>query len=129
LFDKELRERNIELQLEANTNAEAVMDPDLFEQVIINLLRNAIDAVALKPAPVIHIRTTSAYGKIEIRMSDNGVGMGPELLDNIFIPFFTTKNNGSGIGLAVSKQILQLHSASIRVNSTVGEGSEFIVVI
>ena len=59
--------------------------------------------------------------------SDNGLGMSPEVIENIFIPFFSTKKNGSGIGLSLCKQILLLHKGNIQVQSVEGTGSAFIL--
>jgi signal transduction histidine kinase len=62
-----------------------------------------------------------------LRISDNGAGMSAEILDKIFIPFFSTKKSGSGIGLSLCKQIMMLHKGNIQVQSTEGEGSAFIL--
>ena len=109
-----------ELELEADTN--------LVDQVLINLLVNAMDAVRGRPAPRIVL---SAYegdnGRPVIRVADNGAGMPAEVLDKIFIPFFSTKKSGSGIGLSLCKQIIMLHKGSIQAHSVEGEGSAFIL--
>jgi len=60
-----------------------------------------------------------------IKVADNGAGMSPEVIENIFIPFFSTKKNGSGIGLSLCKQILLLHRGNIQVQSVEGTGSSF----
>ncbi len=107
-----------DLSLEADTN--------LIEQVLINLVVNAIEAVKDRGEPLI---TLSAYagsnGRAIIKVSDNGMGMSPEVIENIFIPFFSTKKNGSGIGLSLCKQILLLHRGNIQVQSVEGTGSAF----
>ena len=107
-----------DLSLEADTN--------LIEQVLINLVVNAIEAVKDREEPLI---TLSAYaggnGRAIIKVSDNGMGMSPEVIENIFIPFFSTKKNGSGIGLSLCKQILLLHRGNIQVQSVEGTGSAF----
>ncbi|MCW3119424.1 MAG: integral rane sensor signal transduction histidine kinase [Chitinophagaceae bacterium] len=109
-----------DLVLEADTN--------LLEQVMINLLVNAIEAVKDKDNPQI---TLSAYisnnRKTVIKISDNGNGMPPEVLDKIFIPFFSTKKSGSGIGLSLCKQIMMLHKGNIQVQSVEGEGTAFLL--
>jgi signal transduction histidine kinase len=68
-----------------------------------------------------------ANHKIVIKVSDNGAGMPPELLDKIFIPFFSTRKTGSGIGLSLCKQIMLLHKGNIQVQSIEGTGSAFLL--
>jgi len=129
LMQPTLDQKNIELDiilkdpdliLEADTN--------LIEQVLINLLVNAMDAVKEKEEPIIML---SAYhnttNKTIIKIADNGSGMPEELIDKIFIPFFSTKKTGSGIGLSLCKQIMMLHKGNIQVQSKQGEGSAFML--
>ncbi len=101
-------------------------DMVLIEQVLINLIINAIDAVKSQSNPTV---TLSAFINQEeravIEVRDNGVGMSAELMDKIFVPFFTSKANGSGIGLSLSKQIMTLHKGTITVNSSEGKGTNF----
>ncbi|MBK9737471.1 MAG: GHKL domain-containing protein [Saprospiraceae bacterium] len=105
-------------------------DINLMEQVLINLLVNAIDAVKDTSNPNIILSAKSAeHGKVMIEVIDNGTGLDPEIIDQIFVPFFTTKSNGSGIGLSLSKQIISLHKGSIHVQSEQGKGSKFILII
>jgi nitrogen fixation/metabolism regulation signal transduction histidine kinase len=101
-------------------------DPDLLDQVVINLLLNAIDAVKDKEDPLIEIRArANENDKILIEIKDNGQGIAPDMMDKIFMPFFTSKKHGSGIGLSLSRQIMHLHKGSISVRSVPGEGSIF----
>lgn len=101
-------------------------DSNLIEQVLINLVVNSIEAVKDKNDPKIVL---SAYrdtnNKIIIKVADNGAGMPPEMMDKIFIPFFTTKKSGSGIGLSLCKQIMMLHKGNIQVHSQEGVGTAF----
>ena len=103
-------------------------DPNLLDQVLINLLVNAIEAVKDTPEPEI---TLSAYiapdGKVILKVTDNGTGMSGEVQEKIFIPFFSTKKQGSGIGLSLCKQIVMLHRGTIQVQSTEGMGTAFIL--
>ena len=103
-------------------------DMALIEQVLINLIINAIDAVSPQKDPSI---TLSAFlnqeERVVIEVRDNGVGMSVELMDKIFVPFFTSKANGSGIGLSLSKQIMTLHKGTITVNSSEGKGTIFLL--
>jgi len=104
------------------------VDYDQIEQVIINLLINAIDAVKGRQQPEINIKIISnKTNHHQIIIRDNGKGIDSEELDKIFIPFYTTKKEGSGIGLSLSRQIMRMHKGSITVNSEPGQGSEFIL--
>ncbi len=109
-----------ELQLEVDSN--------LMEQVLINLLVNAMEAVKDKPEPRITLSASiQAKNKTVLKISDNGTGIPEELLDKIFIPFFSTKKSGSGIGLSLCKQIMMLHKGNIQVHSVEGEGTAFLL--
>ncbi len=92
------------------------LDSNLIEQVLINLIKNAIEALNETTEPEINITAEKSL----IRVSDNGPGIEPELLDEVFVPFFSTKVEGSGIGLSLSRQIMRLHGGSILVYSTKG---------
>lgn len=105
---------------------ELTADPDLLEQVMINLLLNAIYAVMGKKNPRITLKALlGSEGAIIITVEDNGVGIVQEAIEKIFIPFFTTKEKGSGIGLSLSRRIVRLHKGTIKVKSKVDEGSTF----
>ncbi|MCC6372804.1 MAG: ATP-binding protein [Bacteroidia bacterium] len=102
------------------------VDAALIEQVFINLLLNAVDALKDKENARISISAeTRLNGKVLIKVADNGSGIKPELLDKIFIPFFSTKKTGSGIGLSLCKQVMMLHKSNITVQSIEGEGTVF----
>jgi signal transduction histidine kinase len=89
---------------------------------------NAIEAVKDREQPLITLSANAANsGRPVIKVADNGMGMSPEVMENIFIPFFSTKKNGSGIGLSLCKQILLLHKGNIQVQSVEGTGSAFIL--
>ncbi|MFN3997077.1 sensor histidine kinase [Algoriphagus sp.] len=99
------------------------------EQVMINLLQNAIQAVEDSEEKVITLRAfIDEAGKIILEVSDTGKGIEEEALGKIFIPFFTTKKKGSGIGLSLSKQIMRRHKGNIQVRSTLGEGTTFKLI-
>ena len=101
-------------------------DGHLLEQVLINLVLNAVQAVIQTPNPRISLLAWSdEQERIVIEVKDNGRGISADILDSIFIPFFTTRPNGSGIGLSLAKQIMQLHQGSIQVYSVEGTGSKF----
>lgn len=100
-------------------------DQNLVEQVLINLLNNAADACAGQANPEISLLALKKDGHVILSVKDNGAGIPTENLGRIFIPFFTTKKTGSGIGLSLSKQILRLHKGTIFVTSSPGKGTEF----
>jgi two-component system nitrogen regulation sensor histidine kinase NtrY len=102
-----------------------MLDVHLVEQVLINLMVNATEAVKDTPSPRIVLSASRTDQRLSIRIADNGPGIEPELLDKIFIPFFSTKKNGSGIGLSLCKQIMLLHKGNVQVHSKVGEGTVF----
>ena len=104
------------------------VDRTQIEQVLINLIKNAIEACDGRSNPSIGIKASGAgKGAATIEVSDNGPGILPDVLDKIFIPFFTTKENGSGIGLSLCKQIMHLHNGNITVESTLEKGTRFIL--
>ena len=105
------------------------IDPDLIEQVIINLLLNACDAVKDNEQSWIKLEAISNNnGRVTIEIKDNGSGITPDLLDKIFMPFFTSKRDGSGIGLSLSRQIMHLHKGTISVKSHPGKGATFTLI-
>ncbi|MBK6967366.1 MAG: ATP-binding protein [Bacteroidales bacterium] len=104
-------------------------DPDLIDQVVINLLLNAIDAVKESVQPIISVTASlNNNGRISIDFADNGTGIKPDILDKIFMPFFTSKKEGSGIGLSLSRQIMHLHKGTITVKSKPNEGAVFTLI-
>jgi two-component system nitrogen regulation sensor histidine kinase NtrY len=124
-----LEKKHIELEIILRDPALSIeADINLIDQVMINLLVNAIEAVKDKPEPRITLSAEAkANNKILVKIMDNGLGMPPELLDKIFIPFFSTRKTGSGIGLSLCKQIMLLHKGNIQVQSTEGKGATFIL--
>ncbi|WDF53430.1 sensor histidine kinase [Mucilaginibacter sp. KACC 22063] len=128
LMQPTLEKKYIELDIILrDLNLAIELDLNLIEQVLINLLINAIEAVKDRDEPQIILSGEHVGTKTIIKISDNGVGMPPEILEKIFIPFFSTRKTGSGIGLSLCKQIMQLHKGSIQVQSVEGQGSAFIL--
>ena len=104
------------------------VDRTQIEQILINLLKNAREACSRKSDKKIQEKARKlSAGNTTLTISDNGEGILPDVLDKIFVPFFTTKTSGSGIGLSLCKQIMTLHEGSINVKSEVGKGSSFIL--
>lgn len=125
LLQPSLSSKNIEMQFNLeNPELQIEMDTSLIEQVLINLIKNAVEACKNVEKPLIKI---SAEKNIEgigiIKISDNGSGIPNEILDKIFIPFFSTKKNGSGIGLSLCQQIMFLHKGKIKINSVENSGT------
>ncbi|WP_266203026.1 sensor histidine kinase [Pontibacter kalidii] len=100
-------------------------DVNLLEQVIINLILNAKRAVQGRPEPQVILAAAQENGRTTIEVQDNGSGIPEELLESIFIPFFTSHKDGSGIGLSLAKHIMLLHKGSIQVSSEEGVGTVF----
>jgi len=128
LMEPTFEQKNIEMEIilkDPDLSLDA--DTSLIEQVLINLVVNAVEAVKESPEPRITLLGTTYNGRALIKVGDNGTGMSPEVMENIFIPFFSTKKTGSGIGLSLCKQIMLLHKGNIQVQSIEGEGSSFLL--
>jgi Signal transduction histidine kinase regulating C4-dicarboxylate transport system len=89
----------------------------MIEQVLINLLKNAIEALADTPDPRLEMIGRYDESAVLIEVTDNGPGIIKEALEHIFVPFYSTKRTGSGIGLSLSRQIMQMHGGTITVES------------
>jgi two-component system nitrogen regulation sensor histidine kinase NtrY len=114
-------EKNRVIQLSVsitNPELEIYADQNLISQVLINLLKNALEANEKNPNPIIKIVAgVDIDGRPELCVIDNGPGISEANLDEIFVPFFTTKEKGSGIGLSISKQIMKIHGGNLKVRS------------
>jgi nitrogen fixation/metabolism regulation signal transduction histidine kinase len=138
---RELLQRVVELMVDQAASQHTVLgcsckpetlelfaDPELLEQALINLVRNALDAVSAVADPVIGLTAElRERGQVVIVVTDNGCGIDQATLDNIFIPFFTTKRGGNGIGMTIVRQIVTVNGGVIRVNSTPGAGTAVIL--
>lgn len=119
LMDPEMQRHRITLQWHvADENLQAQLDSSLIEQVIINLITNSIYALQHVSDKHIYLRAYHHENRAVIEVTDNGSGIREKEMQNIFIPFFSTKKEGTGIGLSLSKQIMHLHGGSIKVTST-----------
>lgn len=127
LMDPTLEQKNIQMDIVLKDPGLTVeVDPSLIEQVLINLVVNAKEALKDKPDGLITLSAAlNNNNKVMIKVSDNGSGIPADVLENIFIPFFSTKKTGSGIGLSLCKQIMMLHKGNITVHSVPGEGTVF----
>lgn len=127
LMQPTLAQKNIDSEIILKEPLLSVnIDAGLIEQVLINLILNAIEAVKNKPEPRIVLSAyTDNDSRVIIKVADNGCGMSEAVIDKIFVPFFSTKKNGTGIGLNLCKQILQIHKGTISVQSVENEGTAF----
>lgn len=129
LMKPELQNRNIIFTIHNKAGDRTIyIDHEMMVRVMINLIGNAVDATEKIPVPRIKMQAyTDSRNRSIIAINDNGTGMNNEVLENIFIPFFTTKEKGSGIGLSLCRQIMHLHKGSITAESEPGKGSRFLL--
>ncbi|GAA4745717.1 sensor histidine kinase [Flavisolibacter ginsenosidimutans] len=129
LMQPTFEQKGVELEIILkNTDLQMMADPSLLEQVFINLIVNALEAVKEAAQPKIILSAGQLLDKkIILKVGDNGSGMADEVVDKIFIPFFSTKKTGSGIGLSLCKQIVMLHKGTIQVQSKQGQGTVFVM--
>lgn len=107
---------------------EVFADQEMLEQMLINLLKNAEQALEdTKDASVSISAKLSKRGRIVIEVADNGPGISEEIAAKIFVPFFTTKRDGSGVGLALTRQVMIAHGGSVSLAKTQGGGATFIL--
>ena len=119
---------NFKIEIEPNITFNA--DPKMIEQVLVNIYKNAIEVLDNKQSPEI---TTSSFltanNRMQIEISDNGPGMKKEIAEKIFIPFYTTKQEGSGIGLSLCRQIILAHHGYIKAESKEGHGTRISIIL
>jgi nitrogen fixation/metabolism regulation signal transduction histidine kinase len=121
LMMKDFQSRNINFTINITPKETRIWcDEKLIEHVLINLLKNASDVLVNTTSPEIRLSCVTLLNRVELSVQDNGPGIDPEILENIFVPFFTTKPDGTGIGLSLSRQIMNLHGGNIFVNSKKG---------
>lgn len=130
LMNPSLQQKGITLSLKTDyTGVTARLDRDLIEQVIINFITNATYAINGKEHPQIHLFSgIDAEEHPYITVADNGNGIPDDIRDKIFIPFFSTKKNGNGIGLSISREIIKLHNGKLHVQSQEKQGSAFTIL-
>ncbi len=106
-------------------NVKVFADPNMLGQVLLNIMKNAIQAMQGKKNSKLHVRVEAAANQTQIKITDNGPGIEPEILNEIFVPFFTTKTEGTGIGLSIARQIMRTHGGNIKVSSIPGKETTF----
>ena len=129
LLRNEIESNNIKFIVNVKPqNLALSIDPELIQQVLINLIKNAVQALEERENKIVELLAyQDEKNNTLFVLKDNGPGIDEEAQTKIFIPFFTTKKTGSGIGLSLSRQIMRQHNASISVKSKVDEGTEFIL--
>ncbi len=126
LFKEEANRQKTNISVHcSNDIPEVLMDEKMIEQVLINLVKNAMEAVKSQPSRLITLSAKVNAKEVILSVEDSGNGIPLEQMGNIFIPFFSTKESGTGIGLSFSQHVMGLHSGQIRVSSTPGRGSVF----
>ncbi|WP_053222671.1 sensor histidine kinase [Roseivirga seohaensis] len=129
LLKNDFLKANVVLEvIHAETPIQLNIDYQLIEQVLINILKNALEVVENKENAKVKLETHVHGELVTVSISDNGAGITPEATEKIFMPFFSTKNRGSGIGLSLSKQIMQLHGGDIQLETELGKGATFRMV-
>jgi signal transduction histidine kinase len=127
---KDLASRQVALETELDPDDPAgIIDANQIRQCLINLVRNAADAVAVRGGGRVILRTRRVQHRVEIAVEDNGVGIPADALPRLFDPFFTTKESGTGLGLALTQQIVRDHGGDIHVASRVGRGTTFTLSV
>jgi nitrogen fixation/metabolism regulation signal transduction histidine kinase len=129
LLSAQIEEKRLGFQLSVDpSHMKLIADPKLVEQILINLLLNAIQAVEDQPDAQIELSAyIDRHSRPAIEVSDNGPGIPPDVQEKIFVPFFTTKEEGSGIGLSLARQIMRLHDGMLTMHSEPGSGATFML--
>jgi signal transduction histidine kinase len=104
------------------------MDERMIEQVLINLVKNALEALKGSSNPVLTLSVEEHGNETILAVTDNGQGIPEDQLDHIFIPFYSTRETGSGVGLSFSQHIMRMHNGRIHVQSREGEGTEIQLI-
>ena len=128
LLAPDLDKQNINLKITCPPHLAIDLDTTLVEQVLINLIKNSSHALENTTSPVIELKAYEEQERKIIEVTDNGIGIKDKELKEIFVPFFSTKKDGSGIGLSLSKQIMHVHGGNIRVRSQEGQGTTFYLI-
>ena len=123
LFRSELEQNEIALRISVDpSQLDLTADATLIEQILINVIKNSVQALSGTNGGWIELRAwLGERGRPVVQVTDNGPGIEPEALEKVFIPFFTTKKDGSGIGMSLSRQIMRQHGGSMGVKSRPGE--------
>ena len=126
-MERDISEKTLNFHYQCNTDITLDADPDMLLQVLMNLLKNSISATSA--GGEVSLSTHEEQHHIRIVVSDNGVGMTEQDRDKMFDPFFTTRKTGTGLGLAVSHQIVEQLNGSFEVRTAPGEGTSVTIVL
>ncbi len=127
-YGRHAKLKNIDITVKGSDDVRALIDPDLIGQVLVNLIENSVDSCAGKRSELLwQVRKGSR--DVYITLQDNGSGIKDDVKENIFKPFFTTKESGNGLGLAICQKIIEKHNGSITMESQVGVGSKVKIVL
>ena len=129
LYKQDFASKNINLIFKNNKNYNILADKQQIEQILINLISNCLYALDGIENPTIEVALLEEKNRISIEVIDNGIGISKEIKDNIFVPYFTTRKNGSGIGLTLSKSIIEAHKGTIYFTSKKGKTTFTITFI
>ena len=127
LYSSKFTENNIKVVFNDSKPSHINIDKNQIEQVLINLLSNGLNALKTSENPVITIEIKTDKHRTHLKVTDNGIGISEDIKDKIFIPYFTTRKNGSGIGLTLSKSIMEAHGGSINFSSK-ADSTSFVLV-
>ena len=128
-FKEELEQHNIKMKIDITEQPLYInVDSNLLDQALINLLRNSIYVLADNSGGVISLKANQlSEDEITLEIADNGPGISPEIQSQVFIPFFTTRPKGTGIGLSIVKKIVHMHGGTIHFRTEPGMGTTFII--
>jgi signal transduction histidine kinase len=128
-----LRKSGVEVRRRLHTDGEIEGDPEKLRRVVVNLVSNALDALEESgtPDPVVELEAGENLGGTEVwvRVRDNGPGIPDELQEKVFRPFYTSKETGTGLGLALTRKVVEAHGGEIELNSVQGDGTEFVITL
>jgi nitrogen fixation/metabolism regulation signal transduction histidine kinase len=129
IYKEECDRLGIRVSIKFNEDGQSIkLDPRLMEQVLMNLIKNAIEALTGIDNPALTLSARHEKGKAILIISDNGPGIAEDQLDHIFLPFYSTREGGTGVGLSFAQHVMRLHGGRIHVTSRPGEGSEFQLI-
>ena len=129
LFKEDAEKQEISITIDyPNSELELSMDAKMIEQVLINLVKNAMEALKDQTSRVIALSARRDRDELILSVKDTGSGIPQDQMESIFVPFFSTRESGTGIGLSFSQHIMRMHGGQIRVSSILGKGSEFQLI-
>ena len=128
LLIEELDKQGVVIKITSQPDLKSKGDKELLTQVIINLLKNALDILVNQDHKKIEIISQKKSHQTVVEVRDNGPGIDNDMLDKIFIPFFTTKSKGTGVGLSFAKKVMQLHNGQLKVISKKNRGTTFSLI-